>query len=306
MKSVIIRSGYSSFQCCCRATTSVCRGLTAVRISTVLCVLTALLFGGQAVAAPLHDPGAEAYVKNQFGTDDGFLSESDSGPVTASASIWLPTKGEEGYASATYNGAVRVRSDSSTADGFGDSIVSRASQRTIFDITSDTLGDGTYVQGSVNISLDGIIINVGNKDYGTGAIDLSVNFRDPDESRNLFTGGLVMDNSGLSYNGFTNFGEIEPNIGTGNPFLSFYFDTSETFEGYVGDSFSVEYILQANTGACYRSSFSDTGSFSISFEGYDAVARVVPSPGVPIPGAIWLLGSGLTGLVGLRRKLVRH
>jgi hypothetical protein len=219
----------------------------------------------------------------------------------------LPTKGEEGSASAGYNGAVRVRADSSTTDGTpGDSIVSRASQRTIFDITSDTLGDGAYVEGSVNISLDGIIINVGNKNYGTGSIDLSVNFRDLDHSLSLFTGGLVMDKSGLSYNGFTNFGEIEPNIGTGNPFLSFDFDTSETFEGYVGDSFSVEYTLQANTGACYRSSFSDTGSFSISFEGYDAVARVVPSPGVPIPGAIWLLGSGLTGLVGLRRKLVRH
>ncbi|MBW1900496.1 MAG: hypothetical protein JRJ20_02560, partial [Deltaproteobacteria bacterium] len=221
---------------------------------------------------------------NQFGTYDGFLSESDSGPFTASASIWLQTKGEEGYASATYNGAIRVRSDSSTTDGTpGDSIVSRASQRTIFDITSDTLSDGTFVQGSVNISLHGIIINVGNKDYGTGAIDLSVNFRDPDESRNLFTGSLSMTKNGLDYVGFSNFGSVQPGTGTGNPFLSFDFDTSETFEGYVGDSFSVEYTLQANTGACYRSSFSDTGSFSISFEGNDAIARVVPPAVVPIP-----------------------
>jgi len=32
----------------------------------------------------------------------------------------------------------------------------------------------------------------------------------------------------------------------------------------------------------------------------DAVADVAP---VPIPGAIWLLGSGLIGMVGMRKKI---
>ena len=115
-----------------------------------------------------------------------------------------------------------------------------------------------------------------------------------------------MTDDGLDYEGFSNFGYIETNIGTGNPFLLFDFDTSVTFEGYVGESFSVEYILQAITFSCYRSNFSNTGSFSISFEGYDAVARVVPPPAVPIPGAIWLLGFGLMGIVGLKKKSQNH
>jgi len=58
--------------------------------------------------------------------------------------------------------------------------------------------------------------------------------------------------------------------------------------------------------------FGNTGAFKVSYpEGLPEETTVTSSsgifltenPGVPIPGAIWLLGSGFIGLVGLRRKL---
>ncbi|QJB55338.1 hypothetical protein [Pseudodesulfovibrio sp. zrk46] len=43
------------------------------------------------------------------------------------------------------------------------------------------------------------------------------------------------------------------------------------------------------------------GIVQIQFDGFYAMASLEASP-TPIPGAVWLLGSGLLGLVGLRRK----
>lgn len=50
-----------------------------------------------------------------------------------------------------------------------------------------------------------------------------------------------------------------------------------------------------------------TGTFRISdyYDGdyTDVQITGTPSPTVPVPGALWLLGSGLLGVVGLRRKM---
>lgn len=54
-----------------------------------------------------------------------------------------------------------------------------------------------------------------------------------------------------------------------------------------------------------------SGYLDISADFYDSLRLVsitggieaVDPPTVPIPGAVWLLGSGLIGIVGIRRKL---
>jgi len=51
----------------------------------------------------------------------------------------------------------------------------------------------------------------------------------------------------------------------------------------------------------FSESSSDVGSWGMNTPAYFAFDDVTGSP-VPIPGAVWLLGSGLLGLVGIRRK----
>lgn len=46
---------------------------------------------------------------------------------------------------------------------------------------------------------------------------------------------------------------------------------------------------------------SDTGAYGMNTPAYFALDDVTSSP-VPIPGAVWLLGSGLFGLIGIRRR----
>lgn len=41
------------------------------------------------------------------------------------------------------------------------------------------------------------------------------------------------------------------------------------------------------------------------YDGYPSIDNLVINEVVPIPGAVWLLGSGLLGLAGLRRKFSR-
>jgi len=64
--------------------------------------------------------------------------------------------------------------------------------------------------------------------------------------------------------------------------------------GWVGLLFSNgDFSSNGNLG------FTSTGGATISIDNVG-----IPNP-VPIPGAVWLLGSGLLGLVGLRRKMKR-
>ncbi|MBW1644865.1 MAG: DUF4465 domain-containing protein [Deltaproteobacteria bacterium] len=50
---------------------------------------------------------------------------------------------------------------------------------------------------------------------------------------------------------------------------------------------------------------SDTGSWGMNTPGYFALDDLNGTAPVPIPGAAWLLGSGLLGLVGIRRRTKR-
>ncbi|MCP3874026.1 MAG: VPLPA-CTERM sorting domain-containing protein [Desulfobacteraceae bacterium] len=74
---------------------------------------------------------------------------------------------------------------------------------------------------------------------------------------------------------------------------------------YISGSTNEKQINSENYRKVIMDSDSPTISFSFSdpdFKMYYHGAWVVNTSSVPIPGAIWLLGTGLIGLVGLRRK----
>ena len=73
--------------------------------------------------------------------------------------------------------------------------------------------------------------------------------------------------------------------------LSSYTDTDT---GLFADLFDTGYNY-------YVVGFGD-GAGNVNFEDFDDLVVAVRADAVPIPGAVWLLGSGLLGLVGIRRR----
>jgi hypothetical protein len=66
----------------------------------------------------------------------------------------------------------------------------------------------------------------------------------------------------------------------------------------------VTYVLNSSDSAIntFFNGFQYLGG-SLSYGGTKFIAGVLPSPSpVPVPAALWLFGSGLLGLLGVKRK----
>ena len=86
---------------------------------------------------------------------------------------------------------------------------------------------------------------------------------------------------------------------TGAATLSFIFtDENQTGTTDIGDYAEIEIILD---DAFFFSQFTnDFGMDDLAISGTDTFTQ---AEAVPVPAAVWLLGSGIIGLVGLRKKL---
>ncbi len=208
--------------------------------------------------------------------------DSDAAPVSVFASISLGT-GEKGSAQAKYNGDVKLHANSERPDnGAGNTIISRGSQVTQFDISSDSINPGTIDM----------------------AADLRQESSGPDETKSLFNGTIDWRRS-IGLEKFGDFagesiGEIGFLPGTGNAFVDIAFNTAIPFQGFVGDRVSINFLMIAHSSISADVDLLNTGSFGITFNDPAVIAQVVPQ--VPLPGAVWLFGSGLLGMMGIARR----
>ena len=249
----------------------------------------------------LHDLGCVASANTQFSVPA--VTDSDQGLADAHASVTATDFPGEASATAIYDAAIRVRADSAP-DGIGatpgDSMVARATMATHNPVTSGSIPDGTLVDGEVNVSLTGRIVNVGNNDFGTASVSLGLGFRRETGAQGevLFDGLLVFEQNDITQN--TGFSPQFPDVDiiTGNPFVDFSFQESFPVQMEVGEQVSVEIMLMALSGGTHDVNFSDTGSFAIIPVTPGVTIEVVA---VPEPGHALLLATGTLVLLAVRR-----
>ncbi|BBO86523.1 hypothetical protein DSCO28_70890 [Desulfosarcina ovata subsp. sediminis] len=90
---------------------------------------------------------------------------------------------------------------------------------------------------------------------------------------------------------------------TGEQYAVVIFDPDDDLWGYVV-RWNSSNDLYDEGSALFNASFSAHEPLAPDANGYDLNFRVTAAP-VPIPAAVWLLGGGLLGLIGIRRRSAR-
>jgi len=93
---------------------------------------------------------------------------------------------------------------------------------------------------------------------------------------------------------------------TGDP-VEFYladYRSNDPNQDYIVDDWEWVDLSSLGTvaGLEFDLSSSDTGPSGMNTPAYFAMDDLTPASAVPIPGAVWLLGSGLIGIICIRRK----
>ncbi len=219
---------------------------------------------------------ADYYMYHDEGPDHAFVGYAFSHYAEAQADDW--ELGSKVYASVDENNsfAGSLSADAWFSQQFVVTAAGTASINFAYDgyLSAANLGDGT-INGmyGLNFVLDA------SDDYGNSGGDSG-----------------YLDSEGYA-----------PYSGT----FSFDYDFAATD---VGDIFTVELYLQTRLDAEYIDYMVEEGQtggaeFTAHFYNTAEIVNVTgglaPVSSVPIPGAAWLLGSGIIGLAGFRRRLKR-
>ncbi|MCP3873157.1 MAG: VPLPA-CTERM sorting domain-containing protein [Desulfobacteraceae bacterium] len=113
----------------------------------------------------------------------------------------------------------------------------------------------------------------------------------PDTNNEFLNGQITVSDTHPGANKWYSLSGLSLNLAAGDYWLAYEVRTGDTYNGSVSlfmpDPLDA-YVYSTDAGTTYTPG----SSFALRIQG---------DP-VPIPGAVWLLGSGLIGLAGLRRK----
>jgi uncharacterized protein YuzE len=139
--------------------------------------------------------------------------------------------------------------------------------------------------------------------YFTNTTFAYLSMRDGDSFAKQFGGesGNDEDYFKLTITGITDTGEYTANS------VEFYladFRFADNEQDYIVDEWTwVDLSSLGNViGLEFEIESSDVGAYGINTPGYFAMDNLNAVSAVPVPAAVWLLGSGLLGLIGMRRK----
>jgi hypothetical protein len=157
-------------------------------------------------------------------------------------------------------------------------------------MTSSGLPSGGISWSSTGSTCAGVHSDTGFMPYSGGGFSRTVS--------NDYTGGL-----------FT-FTFLDGNTYTTNPSIArtnttSYFDSSYHYLYSTGSTWTITGVVNedpAYTLITYATGH-QTGFDAASRWGVNDYTRATLVPTVPIPGALWLFGSGLLGLIGIKRKI---
>ncbi|MBU1194160.1 MAG: VPLPA-CTERM sorting domain-containing protein [Proteobacteria bacterium] len=122
----------------------------------------------------------------------------------------------------------------------------------------------------------------------------------------VFSKTFMSEDGNSSFYGWQGTSGYAGHLDAGTYWIAFGAPDNSIFEGGMGTSNLISPIMDAEA---YRANmggelgWSDWQVAPLDYPdfGFGVYARIEGSP-VPVPGAIWLLGSGIIGLAGLRRK----
>ncbi len=139
---------------------------------------------------------------------------------------------------------------------------------------------------------------------GAGHVDISFSFSGSlsAEGSSAYDGSWTMDliaEAGDALGNFQDFYQILDMIDTMEVNETFQFSYDFTAD-QVGETFALELYLQTMTDYS-GSSFEAGESLILTSNFYNSLQiDAIDETPVPVPGAVWLLGSGFAGLVGMR------
>ncbi len=154
---------------------------------------------------------------------------------------------------------------------------------------------GTFGAGIQNLTVDGLgTYDVAFRWGSFSSIFGSSNFTFKNDLGDSVLKTINAINNALDASHVYSVGDKDHYLVNGDYYIFQLYTVPSFYDGTTAGGYYIDYIV--------NNKWSGYAGIQLPLSDVRLYAVITPSAAVPIPGAVWLLGSGLVGLVGLRRK----